>query len=315
MILAGDIGGSTTRLGLFTDEAEGPLAFRTARNAEHDGLASIIHAFLSDHPAEIRQACFGVAGPVRNGHADMTNLAWHVDTAELAADLGLNRVRLLNDLEANGHGIATLGPDDLAILNEGDPEAFGNAAVISAGTGLGEAGLHWDGERYHPFATEGGHADFAPRNNLELALRRSLEAAHGRVSYELVCSGMGLAGIYRFLGGGEAEPATISSAALAGSDERAVRALDLMVSIYGAEAGNLALKMMATGGIYLGGGIAPKILPKLLDGSFMAAFVDKEPHRALLERIPVRVILDDKTALRGAARFAALDMTALVGRR
>jgi glucokinase len=236
-----------------------------------------------------------------------------VQTGKLAKILGLRSVDLINDLEANAHGIAVLGPDDFIVLNAGDPSASGNAAVISAGTGLGEAGLYWDGERHRPFATEGGNVEFAPRNKLEIRLYRYLAAEYGRVSYECVCSGMGLANVYRFLGGDAAEPAAISKGALEGSDERAVLALDLVASIYGAEAGNLALKMMATGGIYLGGGIPPKILPKLFDGTFMRAFLDKGPFAALLEAIPVRVILNDKAALLGAARCAVVKRRALVG--
>jgi glucokinase len=305
MILAGDIGGTKTHLALFTDEGDGPLRLSTYRSGDHDGVASVVEAFLSEGHATIRHACFGVAGPVQNGQGEATNLAWPVHASQLQQILGVRSVRLINDLEANAHGVAALGPDDFVTLNDGDPNALGNAAVISAGTGLGEAGLYWDGERHHPFATEGGHVEFAPRTPLEANLQRQLAKVYGHVSYERVCSGMGLTNIYRFLGGGEADPHAISEAALDGSDLRAVRALDLLASVYGAEAGNLALKVMATGGIYLGGGIAPKILPKLLDGTFMRAFLDKGRFAARLERIPVRVILNDKAALLGAARCAA----------
>jgi glucokinase len=308
MILAGDIGGTNTRLALFTEatarDGGSPDAAATFVSAEHDGLGTVVERFLAEHPAEVDRACFGVAGPVRHGRCEATNLAWSVDASELAGALGLPNVQLINDLEANGYGIAVLGPADFEALNEGDPDASGNVAMISAGTGLGEAGLYWDGKRHRPFASEGGHADFAPQTAQEAALREFLAAEHHHVSYERVCSGMGLANIHRFLGGADAEPGAISAAALGGSDERAAEALELMVSIYGAEAGNLALKIMATGGVFLGGGIAPKILPKLRDGTFMRSFIAKGRFSTLLEAIPVQVILNDKAALLGAAHCA-----------
>lgn len=305
MILAGDIGGTKTNLGLFTDEGDRLLRLSTHRSADYADLAELIRDFLTVHDADVRYACLAVAAAVSGGKGDGVNLPWPVDADELVERLGLPGVRVINDLEGNAHGIDALGPDDFAVLNHGDPHATGNAAVISAGTGLGEAGLYWDGERHHPFACEGGHTDFAPRSELEAALCSQMELEYGHASYERVCSGMGLANIYRFLGGPDTDPATISRAALNGSDERAGWALDLMVSIYGAEAGNLALKLMATGGIYVGGGIAPKILPKLEAGAFMRAFVDKGRFRHLLERVPVRVILNEKAALLGAARCAS----------
>jgi glucokinase len=304
MILAGDIGGTKTHLALFADDGEGPVELASYRSRELD-IVAMIEDFLADRPAEVVHACLGVAGPVHEGKSSVVNLAWPVHAYRVAQLLDLPSVDLINDLEANAHGIPALQPDDFAVLNEGDPDASGNAAVISAGTGLGQAGLYWDGKRHHAFATEGGHADFAPRNEQEFALHRFLAAETGHVSCERVCSGMGLANIHRFLGGGVSDPGEIAAAALAGTDQRASEALDLMVSIYGAEAGNLALKVMATGGVYLGGGIAPKILPKLAGGSFMRAFADKGRFSTLLERIPVRVMLNDKAALLGAARFGA----------
>jgi glucokinase len=305
MILAGDIGGTNTRLALFEGDGGGPQQLTTYESAAHGGLDEIVAEFLSVHPAEPASACFGIAGPVETGVCTATNLAWKVDGAELADRVEIPTVRLINDLEANGYGIAALEDEDFEVLNQGDPEAQGNAAVISAGTGLGEAGMYWDGGRHRPFACEGGHVDFAPRTPIELGLHEYVIERFEHASYERVCSGMGLINIYSFLGGSETDPAEISQATLDGSDERAVSALDLMVSIYGAAAGNLALKMMALGGIYVGGGIAPKILPKLRDGAFMRAFVDKGRFASLLERIPVRVILNDKTALLGAARCGA----------
>jgi glucokinase len=320
MILAGDIGGTKTLLALFNGDQQSPVALESYASAEQPGLEAMVSAFLAQHPAEVEAAGFGVAGPVREGmHVDTTNLAWPVDGPSVARVLGLPTVGLLNDLEANAWGIAALSPDDFAVLNEGDPQAHGNAAVISAGTGLGEAGLYWDGERHHPFATEGGHADFAPRSDLEVELWRFLAAELHHVSYERVCSGMGIANIERFLRIRTAVPrpawlevemverdaaAAISRVALEERDEVCSQTLDLFVAIYGAVAGNLALKLMAVGGVYLGGGIAPKVLPRLTDGRFMEAFVDKGRFRELLERVSVRVILNERTALLGAARAA-----------
>ena len=317
MILAGDIGGTNTRLALFNGDSREPHCLETYPSADHDSLEELVRVFLSRHPVEVSHACFGVAGPVRDGRIAGVNLAWPVDCSRVAASLGLPSVGLINDLEANAYGIAALGPDDVVCLNEGAPDAAGNRAVISAGTGLGEAGLYWDGTRHHPFAAEGGHTDFGPRSELQLGLLRFLAAEHDHVSYERVCSGMGLVNVYRYLvhSGSLLEPewyrsapdraAAISQAALDGRDDVAAKALDLMISIYGAEAGNLALKVMATGGVYLGGGIAPKILPRLQDGAFMRAFTDKGRLSSILENIPVRVILNDKTALLGAAICAA----------
>jgi glucokinase len=218
--------------------------------------------------------------------------------------LGLAQVGLVNDLEANARGIAALTPADVLVLNAGAPDGPATMALVSAGTGLGEAGLFWDGRRHHAFPSEGGHADFAPSGALQTALRDSLAAEYGHVSIERVCSGAGLENIYRYLTGEARPTAEISANALAGMDSSAELALHLMVAVYGAEAGNLALKLMATGGVWLGGGIVPKILPKLQDGTFMRAFVDKGRFRPLLESIPVRVILNDRTALLGAARHA-----------
>ena len=310
MDIAGDIGGTHTRLALFDPGAAGPAAVEIYSSRDHDGLEAMIGAFLATHPAHVERACFGVAGPVQNGHVKTTNLAWPVDARRVARMLGIERVRLVNDLYANAYGIADLGPDDVATLREGDPALGGNAAVISAGTGLGEAGLFWDRHRYHVFATEGGHTDFAPRDDQETALRAHLARNHAHVSYERVCSGMGLVAIHDFLsrregvGVGRADASTITRAALDGSDEVCVRALDMMVSIYGAEAGNLALKLLATGGIYVGGGIAPRILEKLQAGPFLEALDAKGRFSELLSRIPVHVILNDRTALLGAARLA-----------
>ena len=323
MILAGDIGGTSTRLALA--EVEG-RALRLAiveryASRDHRGLGDIVEAFLAAHPADVDRACFGIAGPIRGGRVETPNLPWVIDAEDLARRFGIETVRLLNDLEANAYGVFTLGADDFAVLNAGRAAPDGNAAIISPGTGLGQAGCHWDGKELLPFASEGGHADFAARNELEVALFGWLHARHGHVSYERVLSGPGLVNLYTFLrdtGRGEetealaaemrvSDPAAaISKAALGGRSEIAVTALDLFVSILGAEAGNLALKMKATRGVYVGGGIAPKILPRLQRPGFLEAFTDKGRFKAFQEAIPVRVILNEWTALRGAALGASL---------
>jgi glucokinase len=244
-----------------------------------------------------------------------------VDAAGLRDCVGGAPVTLLNDLEANARGVLALEPDDFAVLNAGAADAAGNAALISAGTGLGEAGLFWDGSRHRPFASEGGHADFAPRGPLQMELAAALAARYGHVSFERVLSGPGLHGTYEFLqqrqGGPDELPglmaklgtddpaAAISHAALEGRSELCRQALEIFVAVYGAEAGNLALKVLATGGVYLGGGIAPKILPALRAPAFLEAFAAKGRMRPLLEAIPVRVVLNDRAALIGAARHAA----------
>jgi glucokinase len=253
---------------------------------------------------------------------ETTNLPWVVDSRQVATELGLDQVSLINDLYANAHGIALLGESDFVVLNAGLPHPAGNRALISAGTGLGEAGLFFDAKGgYHPFPSEGGHTDFAPRNDLEMELLRYLLGRFEHVSYERLLSGPGLHNIYEFLrdtGRGE-EPAwlaeqiaagdpsaAISKSALEGTSEICVQALDIFVSLYGAEAGNLALKMLATGGVYVGGGIAPRIIRKLSSTAFMKSFAGKGRLSNLLKEIPVRVITNDKTALLGAGRVAAL---------
>jgi glucokinase len=323
MILAGDIGGTNTRLA-FADEKAGSLNLvveATFLSREHASLESVLRTFRSANPLPITRAAFGIAGPVRRGRCDATNLPWVVDSHSVAGEIGLEHVGLINDLEANAYGVATLRPEDFVVLNEGEAGTEGNAAIISAGTGLGEAILFWDGRQHHPFATEGGHTDFAPRNQLEMELLDYLLRQFQRVSYERLVSGPGLLNIYRFLRetGREKEPewlaerlrrqdpsAVISQAALHGESDLCVQALDLFVSLYGAEAGNLALKAMATGGVYLGGGIAPKIIEKLRGPAFLEAFTSKGRMQPLLRAMPVRVILNPKTALLGAARFATL---------
>lgn len=322
MILAGDIGGTSTRLALFEmgNERLRPAVIDVFASRDHGSLREIVGEFTVRHPGPIDRACFAIAGPVMQGRVETPNLPWVVDASGLAKELGLKSVQLMNDLLANAYGIARLDPDDLFVLNEGGPEARGNAGLISAGTGLGEAGLYWDGSSHRPFPSEGGHADFAPRNETEIELLRYLASRFGHVSYERVLSGPGLYNIYKFLrdtGRGkettriaerlreEDPPAVISMAAVEGHCELCIQAMDLFVSVYGAEAGNLALKVLATGGVFLGGGIAPKILSKLNGPAFLEAFTAKGRMKALLEAVPVRVILNEQAALSGAARFAA----------
>jgi glucokinase len=285
----------------------------------HSGLDEIVAQFVKSQSQRPDVACFGVAGPVRNGKVETSNLPWTVEASRLATELQLPSAILINDLEANAWGIASLGENDLVALNRVKGTPSGNQAVISAGTGLGEAGLYWDGKSYDIFACEGGHTDFAPRIELEIELLRFLTARFGHVSYERIVSGPGLVNVYQFFRDthrGE-EPAwlteefahgdaaaAISRAAVGGKSPLAEHALDLWISIYGAEAGNLALKLMATGGVYLGGGIAPKLATKLAGPLFMQAFLSKGRMQPLLESIPVRIITNDKIALFGAARYA-----------
>lgn len=321
MILAGDIGGTNARLAFF-DVMNGSFRLVSASvfpSKEYRNLDEIVAKFVDSSSIHPDVACFGVAGPVRNGRVETSNLPWVIESKRLADELKLKKAVLINDLEANAWGIPTLAPADIVALNQVSGNPTGNQAVISAGTGLGEAGMYWDGAQHQVFACEGGHTDFAPRNQLEMELLKYLSTRYGHVSYERVVSGHGLVNIFQFLrdSGRGTEPkwltdemlhmdpaAAISRSAMEGSCELCVQALDLFVSIYGAEAGNLALKLMATGGVYLGGGIAPKILPKLMSPLFMQSFLSKGRMQALLEGMPVRVIVNDKTALMGAARCA-----------
>jgi glucokinase len=320
MILSGDIGGTKTNLGLFEPSRNGlkKLASATYKSAEHRSLEGILDKFLSSFYSRVTDACFGVAGPLKKGRSQITNLTWVVDSNRLAKKLKLPRIGLINDLEANAWGIAALKPRDFAVLNPGEPRAVGNACVVSAGTGLGEAGLYWDGRSHRPFASEGGHSDFAPLDELTMELHRYLSAQFGHVSSERILSGPGLHNIYKFLRDTQraGEPpwlaeemkngdpaATISRLALEGRSALCEQALDIFVQIYGAEAGNLALKFMALGGVYLGGGIAPKIVPKLQEPSFRESFVSKGRMRSLLEGIRVQIILNPQAALLGAATW------------
>ena len=323
MILAGDIGGTHTRLAFVKVNGKRLQVVAEAAypSREYANIETVLGQFISLHSFPIEHACFGVAGPIKHGRCEATNLPWVVDSRLLATQLNIQDVGLINDLEANAYGIAALEKEDFTVLNEGAADAEGNQAIISAGTGLGEAGLYWNGHHHRAFASEGGHTDFAPRNALEIDLLRYLLSRFQRVSYERVLSGPGLLNIYEFFRDTRRaeEPAWLSEK-MQRSDPSAViaqeapedrsplcaQALQLFVSLYGSEAGNLALKVLATGGLFIGGGIAPKIIQKLKDSTFLESFTSKGRMKPLLEAITVRVILNEKTALLGAARCATL---------
>lgn len=323
MILAGDIGGTHARLAFF-DVVDGHFCLVSASvypSREFAGLDQIVAKFVETSSLRPHAACFGVAGPVRDGRVHASNLPWVVESQRLAEELNIKKTILINDLEANAWGIAALDENDLVALNQVRGNPAGNQAVISAGTGLGEAGMYWDGSQYHVFACEGGHADFAPRNELETELLGYLQARFGHVSFERVASGPGLVNVFYFLRDSvrgtapqwlvdemsSGDPAAaISRAGVEGKCPLCEQAVDIFVSVYAAEAGNLALKLMATGGVYLGGGISPKMLPKLAQPQFIQAFIDKGRLRGLMESIPVRVIVNENAALLGAARYAVV---------
>jgi len=320
MILAGDVGGTKVDLGLY-DFINGklqPTRDKVYKAKDYPGLEVIVKEFLGAD--KVSAACFGVPGPVRDGRLRLTNLPWTLDSRELAAGLGIQHVFLINDLEANGYGIAELTGDQIHTLNEGDPSQIGNRALIAAGTGLGEGFLVWNGRSHIPYPSEGGHSDFAPRNEDEIDLLRFLKQKYnGRISFERVVSGMGLTNCYEFLREvrGLEEPtwlaeriaaedpnAVITELALGAHSEICEKAMDMFVSAYGAESGNLALKVLSVGGLYIGGGIAPRILEKLKDGIFLKAFTEKGRLSHLLINMPVRVILEPRAALMGAAAYA-----------
>jgi glucokinase len=319
MILAGDVGGTKVHLALY-DFTDGKLAYTREEKypaRDHAGLEEIIRIFLGSD--QVTAACFGVPGPVRDGRLRLTNLPWVIDSRELSLALGIPHIFLINDLEANGYGIAELAPDQIYTLSEGDPSHIGNRALIAAGTGLGEGILAWNGRIHIPLPSEGGHTDYAPRNEDEIDLLRFLKQKfQGRVSFERVVSGMGITNIYEFLRDVRGIPespelaerirledpnAVITELALAQKSELCEKTLDMFVSAYGAEAGNLALKVLAVGGLYVGGGIAPRILSKLKDGVFMKSFTDKGRMSQLLINTPVRIILESRAALLGAAAY------------
>jgi glucokinase len=323
MILAGDIGGTKTNLIIFSSEAgpRNPLAEATLPSARYPSLEALVSEFLTRVNLKVEQASFGVAGPVVGRRATITNLPWVMNEASLAEALSLSSVYLLNDLTATAHAVPFLEPADLCTLNKDEATRDGAIAVIAPGTGLGEAYLIRDGDRYRAYASEGGHGDFAPSTPLEIELLRYLQTLYEHVSYERVCSGKGLPNIYAYLRDvGYAEepkwlvkrlaeatdPAPVIVNAALDEDrpsELCIATLDTFVSILGAEAGNMALKVLATGGVYLGGGIPPRILSVLKRGFFMEAFRRKGRMSALMSRIPVHVILNPRAALFGAACY------------
>lgn len=353
MILAGDIGGTKTNLALYewSNGRVEPVRQDSFHSADYNALEDIIDEFLSTSllkpapesslveappdlgieadaeaieaapdPIRLTGACFGVAGPVIDNRCRTTNLPWFIDGAALAERFVIPQVRLLNDLEATAHGLLHLTADEVVVLNAGAPPKKKQAlALIAAGTGLGECILYWDGARYRPMPSEGGHTDFAPNSDSEIELLRHLRGSYLHVSYERIVSGPGLHAIYEFLRDTKKnEPtwlaekikvgdpaAEIAEAGLKGQAEIATQALEVFASVYGAEAGNLALKALTLDGVYVAGGIAPKLLKKLQDGSFMRGFTNKGRYKRLMNQIPVKVVMNDKTALLGAASVAA----------
>ncbi len=353
MLLAGDVGGTKTLLGLFAAKPDRPSAIDVGEftTLDHSGLEPMIESFLKSRGVEARHieaASFGVAGAVTDQVARLTNVPWCVDGAAVSERLHFRRTRVLNDLEALAYGVTVLEPDELTMLQRGVPHANGNAAVIAAGTGLGEAMLLNVHGRFIPGASEGGHGDFGARTPREIELLRELTRIYGRVSVEAILSGPGLVNVYQFThqsfgtdhgvvpiyqfshespgsnrtpmagsvlpsrlceGVGHVSdpaelPARISRAAMERRCDRCVEALDIFVGVYGAEAGNIALRTVATAGVYVGGGIAPKILPALESGSFLDAFRAKEPMADFVATIPVAVILNPDAGLLGAAVHA-----------
>lgn len=316
--LTGDIGGTKTRIALLESSDDGLKTLRetTYASRDHDSLIDILTLFIAALEVRPKAAGFAIAGPVDGRRCDVTNLPWRIDADEIGRLFSLPRVVLLNDLEATAWGIDILGDEDLITLQQGIDGATGNRTVIAAGTGLGQAGLYWNGEQHAPFASEGGHCDFAPRTELEFQLLCHLQQQYNHASWERVVSGPGLVAIYRFLcayrdcasSNAMAEKMLTQDPAAAiveGADREAdpicVETMQLFVNLYGAEAGNQALKHMATGGVYIGGGIAPKILRWLQRPDFIEAFRNKGQMQELMKKMPVKVILNDRTALYGPA--------------
>jgi glucokinase len=321
MILAGDIGATRTRLAAFDTEGSRLTCVveKIYMSQDYPGLSEILPLFIRSEGIGVHSACFGVAGPVRHGKSKISNLPWTIDSGELAKQLKLPLVGLLNDLEAYAYGIDALDSKDFITLSEGSEDAEGNRAVISAKTGLGVAGLFWDGFRHHPFPCEGGHADFAPRNDIQMELLAYLLKKHGRVSAERILSGPGIKNIYDFLrdshkaeepswlhdqiAAAQDPPALISQLAHEGKAPICDQTMSLFVSVFGAETGNCALHYMTTGGIFIGGSIAAKNVDRMKHPVFMESFLDKGRMEILLRDMPVKIILNDDCGLVGAARY------------
>jgi glucokinase len=326
MLLAGDIGGTKTVLALYDDSGGLLKQEREASlpSQAHPTFDGILDAFYQGGPRPpLRAACFGVAGPVMNGQVRTTNLPWLLDETALATALGAGCVKLLNDLEAAAFGMLYLPDSEMVPINpKAQPRRKGNIAIVAAGTGLGEAILYWDNQRYHPIATEGGHTDFAPQNEQEIALLRFLQKKYnGHVSYERLLSGMGVTNLFEYLRqtgahaetpelkkrlaqGGDPNP-VIGELGFAGTDPLCVATLEMFAHLYGVECGNLALKCLATGGVFVGGGIAPRYLSLFLRGHFLSGFTDKGRFRPLMESLPVLVCTNPRAPLVGAAQYAA----------
>ena len=319
-ILAGDVGGTKTNLALYLREGSALRReeLRSFPSGRYPALEAILAEFLAGSPG-VDAVCIGVAGPVVSGRSRVTNLPWVVDGDSVKKAVGARRAYLINDLQATAFSVPFLSGESLAVLQGGEAEPRGTIAVIAAGTGLGAAFLVWGGAGYLPVASEAGHADFAPRDEREMRLFRYLKGRHGRASVEQALSGPGLHAVYRFLResekmaespevvarlAAEDPPRVIAQEGISGGSDACREALRVFSSLYGAQAGNFALQVMAMGGVYLGGGIAPAILPALSEGPFLESFLAKGRFREFLARVPVRVIRDDKAALLGAARYA-----------
>ncbi|MFV0337910.1 MAG: glucokinase [Chthoniobacterales bacterium] len=328
LILAGDIGGTKTNLALFDLKAVQKGHFKILKNkrypsGEFPSLLAILNEFLDGKTDEILAAGFGIAGPVEDGKVNPSNITWAVDSREIAEKLDLQSVALLNDLAANAYGISTLGAKDFETVQKGNPAAKGNCCIVSPGTGLGEAGLFWNGKAHDVWASEGGHSNFAPRNDLEIDLLQHLMKQFGHVSYERVASGIGIENIYRFLhdtGRGKELPevaaamqkesagVVISRFDQAGTCPMCSQTLDIFTSCLGAECGNMALKSFATGGVYLGGGIPAKLIKRMKSAAFLHAFNEKGRMRSIMQEMPIKIILNDNAALFGAAKQAAISL-------
>ena len=337
MILAGDVGGTKVHLALYTFDGGRLKPVRDQKFPAPDfaTLDAVVEKFLTGDPngtaerSQIVAACFGCPGPVRDGRLKLTNLPWTLDQRDLSRSLGIQHIFLINDLEANGYGIPELAPESIVTLHDGDVNAVGHRGLIAAGTGLGEALLIWDGKTHRPIPSEGGHCDFAARTDREIALLQYLRRTlNGRVSWERVVSGIGIKNIYSYLRDVEKieEPqwlsdrmknedpnAVIGQCAEDGSSQLCAETMQTFAAAYGAETGNIALKVLAAGGMYLGGGIAPKSLKTLRAGGFVQAFLDKGRLSPVLEAIAVRVILDDTCALLGAAAYAEARAAEITG--
>jgi glucokinase len=326
MLVAGEIGLTETRLALCGLDMGRPVVVveETTSNRGFVGLGPMVHHFLTKHrPPQIRGAAFVVGGPVHEGVCQAANLPWSIDAQAVGSELGIDRVTVLNDVEATAHAIQTLGQEDLLVVSNGDSTEPGNQAVISVGGGPGMAGSYWNGTEHRSFVSEGGHADFAPSNEAEMRLALHLSANVARVTVELLLSSSGLHLIYRYLRGASPEPEpnqlteafsqedparVIIRGSLERSDPVCQEALEMFLSVYGSAAGNLALTLRATGGVYLAGDIVPAMRARLTGGAFLSAFGKKAPMQDLLGKIPVYAILNERAALLGAATVAAREL-------